>query len=536
MSNTCTIAFNDVGMAYGRKLLFLDVNLQLTAGNAYALVGANGAGKSTLFRLLTGEEEFTSGDIMRPKHASVGWLKQDQFRYEETPIRDIVLQGKQALWDALKARDALFEDDSWDDQKGFRFAELEEIIAHHDGYTAVSEAESILAGLGILPEYFEKPLKALSGGYKLRVLLAQTLFQRPNILLLDEPTNHLDILSIRWLEKFLKTDFRGLLVFISHDVDFINHVSNHILDIDYGEVRSYKGNYKKFLAAKALIEEQKAIEKKSAENKIAEMQRFVDRFGAKASKAAQARSRMKMIEKVEIPDIKHSSRVAPKFQFTVSRPSGKHVLQVKGLSKAFKAKTLFEKVNFQVTRGERIAIMGVNGIGKSTLMKLLAGQLQQDAGEVIWGHEARISYFSQDHHELLNRRVSVLDWLTEETRGANDQAIRKALGRMLFVKDDVDKDILTLSGGEAARLLLAKVMLELPNVILLDEPTNHLDLESIEALAAALSDYQGTLITVSHNRHFIDKVATRVLYFKPGGVILDHRGGYQTFEKQLEGL
>lgn len=531
--NECTIALKQVGMAYGRKLLFLDVDLHLNSGNAYALVGANGAGKSTFFRLLTGEEELTAGEVMIPKNASIGWLKQDQFRYENTRIRDIVIQGKAELWEALQAREALFLDDNWDDAKGFRLAELEEVIAHQNGYTAESEAESILEGLGILPQYYEKPLKALSGGYKLRVLLAQVLFQKPSILLLDEPTNHLDILSIRWLEKFLKTEFQGLLVFISHDVDFINHVANQILDIDYGEVRAYQGPYTKFLEAKQLVEEQKAIEKKSAENKIAEMQRFVDRFGAKASKAAQARSRMKMIEKVEIPDIKHSSRVAPNFQFTASRPSGKHVLEVINLAKSFKEKVLFEKLKFQVARGEKVAIMGVNGIGKSTMMKLLAGHLQEDAGEVKWGHEARMSYFSQDHHELLNRHVSVLQWLTDETRGANDQQIRKMLGRMLFVKDDVDKDILTLSGGEAARLLLAKVMLELPNVILLDEPTNHMDLESIEALGEALSHYEGTVLVVSHNRHFIDKVAKRILYFKPGGRIQDFQGNYTAFEKTL---
>ena len=233
MSDICTIALKDVGMAYGRKLLFLDVNLQLSSGNAYALVGANGAGKSTFFRLLTGEEELTSGEIMLPKQASIGWLKQDQFRYEDTPIREIVLQGKAALWEALKAREVLFSDDTWDEQKSFRFAEVEEMIAHHDGYSAEADAETILSGLGVLPQYFEKPLKALSGGYKLRVLLAQTLFQKPDLLLLDEPTNHLDILSIRWLEKFLKSEFQGLLVFISHDVDFIYNFSNHILYIYY---------------------------------------------------------------------------------------------------------------------------------------------------------------------------------------------------------------------------------------------------------------------------------------------------------------
>jgi ATPase subunit of ABC transporter with duplicated ATPase domains len=534
MSEPCTIALRNVGMTYGRKLLFLDVNLHLNSGNSYALVGANGCGKSTFFRLLTGEEELTSGQIMIPKDASVGWLKQDQFRYEDVCIRDIVLQGKAKLWDAFQERDVLFASETWDDAAGFRLAELEEVVAHYDGYTAVSDAESILEGLGIEPKYFDKPLKALSGGYKLRVLLAKTLFQKPSLLLLDEPTNHLDILSIRWLEKFLKNEFKGLLVFISHDVDFINNLSNYILDIDFGEVRSYKGNYAQFLKEKALIQEQKSVEKKSAEAKIAEMQRFVDKFGAKASKAAQARSRMKMIEKIEIPDLQNSSRIAPNFKFVPTRPSGKELLNVVGLKKSFKDKTLFEKLNFRITRGEKVGIMGVNGIGKSTMMKLIAGHLEQDEGEINWGHEAHVSYFSQDHHELLNRHISAIDWLTEVTRGANDQQIRKTLGNMLFTKDEVNKDILSLSGGEAARLLLAKVMLESPNVIILDEPTNHMDLESIEALAAALVSYTGTVIFVSHSRYFLHKIARRILYFKPGGVVQDHKGRYAEFAASLE--
>jgi len=344
----------------------------------------------------------------------------------------------------------------------------------------------------------------------------------------------LDILSIRWLEKFLKNEFKGLLVFISHDVDFIDNLSNYILDIDFGEVRDYKGNYAQFLKAKALVQEQKSVEKKSAEAKIAEMQRFVDRFGAKASKAAQARSRMKMIEKIEIPDLKNSSRIAPNFKFVPARPSGKELLNVTDLKKSFKDKTLFEKLNFRITRGEKVGVMGVNGIGKSTVMKLLAGHLEQDEGEVNWGHEAHVSYFSQDHHELLNRHISALDWLTEVTRGASGQDIRKTLGNMLFTQDEVNKDILSLSGGEAARLLLAKVMLESPNVIILDEPTNHMDLESIEALADALVSYTGTVIFVSHSRHFLHKIARRILYFKPGGVVQDHKGRYADFEASLE--
>lgn len=520
-------------MAYGQRLLFYDVSLTLNSGNCYALVGANGVGKSSFFRLVTGEEELTTGEIMMPKSATTGWLKQDQFRYEETLIRDIVLQGKPELFKALQERETLLASDDWDDDKGFRFASLEEVIAHYDGYTAVSDAENILAGLGIAAKYFDKPLKALSGGYKLRVLLAQTLFQNPSILLLDEPTNHLDIISIRWLEKFLKSEFKGLVIFISHDLEFIEHLSDFILDLDYGEIQQYRGNYQRFLEEKNLKVEQRLIEKKSAESKIADMQKFVDKFKAKASKAAQARSRMKMIEKIEIPDIKNSSRIAPHFQFTPQKPSGKQVLKTIGLAKSFKDRTLFKNLNLEVMRGEKIAIMGVNGIGKSTLIKILTSTIESDEGTVEWGHEVRLSYFSQDHHDLLNRSISVFNWLYEAVSGVTEQSVRKMLGQMLFVKDDVEKDILTLSGGEAARLLLAKVMLESPNLIVLDEPTNHMDIETIDALANALATFTGTVIFVSHNRHFINIIASRILYFEPEKPVYDHRGSYADFISEL---
>lgn len=516
-------------MAFGQKLLFLDVNLSLNEGSCYALVGANGCGKSTFFKLISGEEEATSGETIIPKDATIGWLKQDQFRYENTPIRDIVLQGKPNLWDALHERDALLASETWDDAKGFRLGELEETVAHYNGYTAVSDAESILIGLGIGASYFEKPLKALSGGYKLRVLLAQTLFQSPSILLLDEPTNHLDILSISWLEKFLKNSYQGLVIFISHDMEFIDNLADYILDVDYGEIKQYRPKYQRFLEEKQLVIEQKLAEKKGVEAKIADMQKFIDRFGAKASKAAQARSRMKMIEKIEIPDLKNSSRIAPIFQLSPKRGSGKQVLKATELSKAFKEKQLFKHLNFEVLRGEKIAIMGVNGIGKSTLIKILTGTIPHDDGMLEWGHEVHTSYFSQDHHELLNQHISVFDWLNGATTNNSEQEVRKILGQMLFVKDDVHKDILSLSGGESARLLLAKVMLESPNLLILDEPTNHMDLETIEALANALVSYTGTLIFVSHNRHFIGKIATRILYFEQNHHIIDFKGNYADF-------
>jgi ATPase subunit of ABC transporter with duplicated ATPase domains len=527
------IALNQVGMTFGHKLLFCEVNLDLNSDSRYALVGSNGSGKSTFFKAITGEEELSSGTITIPSDATLGWLQQDQFRHEETPIAQVVLQGKPKLAAALQERDALLASSSWDDASGFRFAELEEVILHDQGYSAAADIAKILEGLGIAASYHDKPLKTLSGGYKLRVLLARTLFQQPSILLLDEPTNHLDIVSIQWLEGYLKKTFRGLLIFISHDVSFINHLADHILDIDYGEIRKYPGQYQRFLQEKTLIAEQKALEKKSAEEKIAHMQKFVDRFKATASKAAQARARMKMIEKIEIPDVVHSSRIAPHITFLAKRPSGKQVCKVMGLGKAYQGKTLFEKLNFEIHRHDKIAILGENGKGKSTLIKILLGQVAADAGTMTWGNEVRISYFSQDHHEQLNHQASVLEWLSQERSDCTEQRIRQVLGQMLFKKEDVSKAILALSGGEAARLLLAKVILEAPNVLILDEPTNHMDIETIDALGEALKNYIGTVIVVSHNRYFIEKFANRVLYFSRRRGIQTFQGGHDEFVSKI---
>lgn len=520
-------------MTYGSRLLFCEVNLTLNSSCRYALVGANGSGKSTFFKLLTGEEELSTGDIIIPNDATIGWLQQDQFRYEDTPIYQVVLQGKPALWAALQEREALLATETWDDAKGLRFAQLEEVVQQHHGYQALADVGAILEGLGIESKFHEQPLKTLSGGYKLRVLLARTLFQNPSILLLDEPTNHLDILTIQWLEKYLKKEFHGLLVFISHDLSFINNLAEHILDIDYGEIRKYSGQYQQFLAEKALIEEQKVIEKKSAEDKIAHMQKFVNRFAATASKAAQARSRMKMIEKIDLPDVLHSSRIAPKFVFSPKKTSGKQVCKVKDLSKSYQDKTLFKSLRFEIHRGEKVAILGANGRGKSTLIKTLIGQVKQDEGMIAWGSEVRIGYFSQEHHDLLNHEVSAFQWLNEEAVDCSEQRVRQVLGQMLFKKEEMDKNILSLSGGEAARLLLAKLILDAPNVLIFDEPTNHMDIETIDALAKALCDYMGTLIVVSHNRYFIERFANHILYFSKQGEIQTFRGKYHDFMEKI---
>lgn len=506
------LSINQLSMAYGEKLLFYDVNLILSAQKRYALVGANGAGKSTFLKLITGAEKPIDGTLSIPKTVSVGWLKQDQFRYENTLIIDIVLQGKPSLWQAMQKKAVLLQSDLHNEKNINRLGKLEEEIARLNGYSAYALAAKLLIGLGIQLEYHEKHLSTLSGGFKLRVLLAQALFQEPDILLLDEPTNHLDFISIVWLERYLKNKFSGLLLFISHDVEFINRLADQILDVDYGEIRQYSGHYEKFLAEKQFIVEQKQQEKRHVELKIASMQSFVDRFRASANRAKMAQSRVKMIAKMKIPDIKQSSRLSPFFPFKTIRPSGKRVVRVKGLSKSFQEKKLFQPLNFEIKRGEKVAIMGENGIGKSTLIKILLGIIPSDQGSVEWGYETHRSYFSQDHHDLLNKQTTVLDWLEQYAAGMNEQSMRKILAHVLFNKEDVLKDILDLSGGEAARLLLGKMLLESANVLILDEPTNHLDIEATESLAHALRIYPGTLLFVSHDRHFINKIANRILF------------------------
>jgi ATPase subunit of ABC transporter with duplicated ATPase domains len=509
---------SQLSMSYGAKLLFFDVNLNLMPDKHYALVGANGCGKSTFLKLITGEEEALSGNVSIPKDAVIGWLKQDQFRYENTFITDIVLQGKPLLWHAIEEKEKLLKAEQWNDKIARKLSRLEDQIAHLDGYSAYAFAEKLLLGLGIEAGYHYKPLSMLSGGFKLRVLLAQALFQEPDILLLDEPTNHLDVISIRWLEKYLQTEFKGMVLFISHDIEFINRLADNILDIDYGEIRQYSGQYSKFLAEKNLIEEQKLHLKKNMEQKIAQMQRFVDRFGSSATRAKQAQSKARMIDKIELPDIKQSSRIAPHFHFKINRPSGKQVLSVKGLAKEFKDKKLFSNLYFEVGRGEKIAIVGENGVGKSTLIKILLAKISDYQGEYEWGYETHISYFSQDHHDLLNTNITVLNWLQNQVSQVTEQQVRKTLGQVLFTKDNAEKDILSLSGGESARLLLAKMMLTPSNILILDEPTNHLDIEATEALVEALINYPGTLIFVSHDRHFIDKIANRILYITHYGL------------------
>lgn len=522
------LTITDLAMQFGYKLLFSDVNLNINAGNRYGLVGANGAGKTTFFKVLIKDEMPSFGSVITHKYARIGCLKQDHFLYENTSIIDTVIAGKNELWSAMQEKDAILARDNIDDEAGYRLGELEQIICDNDGYTANIFAAKLLVGLGIGESLHYEPLSILSGGYKLRVLLAQSLFNNPEILLLDEPTNHLDIASIYWLENYLKEEFKGALVFISHDIMFLNNIATHILDIDYGEIRSYTGNYDKFVEQKQQIVELKLSETKNLEKKIAKMQAFVDKFRASASRSSQALSREKQIEKIELPDLQKTSRLYPSINFKQKRASGKTVLGLDNISKNYGEKNILNKVRFSVQRGEKIVIIGPNGVGKSTLLKIIMSLVKADIGTFDWSEGTQISYFAQDHHDQLNENVAVVDWLSTQAPEETYSKIRSILGQALFAQDDANKNVLKLSGGEGARLLLAKMMLEESNVLVMDEPTNHLDIESREVLKKALIQFQGTLLLVTHDRDFAKAIATRVIAVTKKGIV-DFKGTYEEY-------
>ena len=523
------ISVNNLGKAFGDQTLFEGANFQLNAGCHYGLVGANGSGKTTFLQILGGSTEASGGTVSMPKRLRLGMLQQDQFLYGDEPILSVAMMGNAELWDAMVAKEALLAaaHESFDAD---RFGELEELVQHHDGYTAESRAATILEGLGLPASVHDQPLSTLSGGFKLRVLLAQVLASAPDVLLLDEPTNHLDILSIRWLETFMR-DFPGPVVVISHDHQFLDGIATHILDVDYETVILYHGNYTAFLEEKRRERKRREKDIAGQEREIAHQQEFVNRFKAKASKARQAQSKMKIIEKKmdSMVELAQSSRRYPTFNFEAWRPSGRDVLKVKGIEKAYGDKEVLHGVDLLVRRGDRLAIMGPNGIGKSTLLKIIMGEVEPDAGEVDWGYETHPSYFAQDHREQLRDPTSSAhEWMAQFCPDKDIGFVRGRLALMLFTGDDPKKRLRALSGGEAARLVFASIALARPNVLVLDEPTNHLDLESIEALGEGLQAYTGTLILASHDRWFINQLATRIVDIEPQG-ITDYQGTYEEY-------
>lgn len=518
----------NLSMQFGPKSLFQKANLILLPPQRYGVVGANGTGKSTFLKILAGEEQASNGSVEKAKSLKIGILKQDHFRYEQERLVDVVIRGNSVLWEALTEKDRLYSKEIFTEEDGYRLSELEETVMNEGGYEAEAIAKNLLLGLGIGEKFHYGPLSALSGGYKLRVLLAQVLYQQPDIMLLDEPTNHLDIISIAWLEEFLKTSFKGLLIFISHDKSFLNNTSTNILDLDYDTITDYPGNYDKFCFAKEEDLRLKQSELKNQEKRIDALQGFVDRFGAKASKASQAASRQKMIDRIELVDIKDSNIFRPYFNFHAKKPSGKLVVKIENLHKKFAERTLLKNVSFSLQRGDKCAIVGPNGIGKSTLLKILLKELQADQGKFEWNETASIAYFAQDYRSRLIPEQTVLQWL-EDNVAAPGQEIRKVLGQVLFRGADVDKNIGVLSGGESARLVLAQLILEKHNVLIFDEPTNHLDLESIDALIEAIQLFPGTVLFVSHNRHFIDDIATRVLVITEQFGVQNYLGNYKDY-------
>lgn len=519
------IDLKNLGKSYGARTLFRGVSCKLIPGSRYGLVGANGSGKSTLLRILSGEETVSDGGFTVAKGMRLGVLQQDRFMNDADTILNVAMSGDELVMRALKEQEALIAEPMPDAE---RLAELEHQIAMHDGYTLESRTSQILEGLGIPTAAHRRPLSTLSGGFKLRVLLAQILAGNPDAMLLDEPTNHLDILSIRWLEKFLG-GYRGCAVVISHDQRFLDNVATHVLDVDYGTVTLYVGNYAAFTREKQELRARKEAEISRTTAAIAEKRAWVERFGAKATKARQAQSRLKQIEKIEVEELESSSRQSPLFRFVQERPSGKEVLELKGLKKSYGEKRVLNDVSLLLRRKERLAVIGPNGLGKSTLLKIATGRLSPDQGEVRWGYEARVGYFAQDHHELLpDPRATPLRFLWDAIPTEGASVVRGHLGRMLFSGDEVEKPIGALSGGEAARLIFCRILVEKPNVLLLDEPTNHLDLEAIAALVEGLSAYEGTLLFVSHDRAFVSALATRILEVTEQG-FRDFPGTYEEY-------
>ncbi len=497
-------------------------------GNRYGLIGANGSGKSTLMKILAGQLEPTAGNVATDPHVRLGQLSQDQFGYEEYRVLDTVIMGYDRLWKVMQERDRLYSLPEMSDEEGMLVADLEVEFAEMDGYSAESRAGELLEGIGIPVEQHQGPMSAVAPGWKLRVLLAQALFSDPDVLLLDEPTNNLDINAIRWLEEFLETS-KSTMVIISHDRHFLNTVCSHMADLDYGKLQVFPGNYDEYMTAATQARERVHSDNAKKKAKMADLQAFVSRFSANASKARQATSRARQLEKIQLEDIKPSSRVSPFIRFEQEKPLRRIAVEATNISKGFDEGPLFENLNLTIEAGSRVAILGQNGIGKTTLVRCLLKDLDVDSGDIKWSENAEAGYFAQDNAAEFEEDMSLFDWITQwQPPGAPEQLLRATLGRMLFSRDDSEKSVKVVSGGEERRLMFGKIILQKPNVIVMDEPTNHLDMESIEALNLALENYPGTLIFISHDRNFVASLATRIIEMTPSGIV-DFGGSYDEY-------
>ena len=517
----------NITMQFGAKPLFENVSVKFGDGNRYGLIGANGCGKSTFMKILGGDLEPTAGNVSKDPNERIGKLRQDQFAYEEFKVIDTVIMGHEELWAVKSERDAIYANPDMTEEDGIRAGELEAEFAEMDGYTAEARAGELLLGVGIPIEQHYGPMSEVAPGWKLRVLLAQVLFSEPDIMLLDEPTNNLDINTIRWLEGILN-ERKCTMIIISHDRHFLNSVCTHMADLDYGEIRMYPGSYDEYMIASTQAAERLAADNAKKKAQIAELKSFVSRFSANASKSKQATSRAKQIDKIQLEEVKPSSRQNPYIRFEEDKKLHRLALEVEGLSKGFDEQ-LFKDMSFMVEAGERLAVIGPNGIGKTTFLRCLIGDLEPDAGTIKWSENAQPGYYAQDHAADFEQDKTLFEWMGQWGQENDDeQVIRGTLGRLLFSQDDIKKSVKVISGGEQGRMLFGKLMLKRDNILLMDEPTNHLDMESIESLNLALENYPGTLIFVSHDREFVSSLATRIFEFTPDGIV-DFNGTYEEY-------
>jgi ATPase subunit of ABC transporter with duplicated ATPase domains len=529
---------NNITMQFGAKPLFENVSVKFGEGYRYGLIGANGSGKSTFMKILDGELEPTAGNVAKEQHERMAYLRQDQFAFEQQRVIDVVMMGHEDMWACMLEKDAIYADLEASEEDYLHAAELEARFAEYGGYTAESRAGELLLGVGIPAEQHFGPMSDVAPGWKLRVLLIQALFANPDILLLDEPTNNLDIATIRWLENAIN-ERNSTMVIISHDRHFLNQVCTHMADLDYGKIAVYPGNYDDFMEASTQARERQQSANAKARERIAELQNFVRRFSANASKAKQATSRLKLIDKLKPEDVKPSSRQYPwiRFEFDEKEKLHRQAVEIQNLSFAYHGseQKIFSKLDLSINGGDRLAVIGENGVGKTTLLKLLMNELQPQRGSIKWAEKAHPGYYAQDHAQDFSSDVSLTDWIAGFARNSASDGddlstlIRGTLGRLLFSGNEAQKAVKVISGGEQGRMIFGKLMLMKPNVLILDEPTNHLDMESIESLNSALEKFKGTLIFVSHDREFVSSLATRILEIRSDGKVVNYLGNYEEY-------
>ncbi len=521
------ITASNISLSYGTQVLFKEVNIKFTPGNCYGIIGANGAGKSTFLKILSGEIEADTGEIIISSGQRMAVLRQDHFAFNDYTVLETVIMGYEQLYAVMKERDTIYSKEDFTEEDGLRAAELEGEFAEMGGWEAEAQAAQMLNGLGIATDLQQKKMSDVEDNVKVRVLLAQALFGNPDILLLDEPTNHLDLESIHWLEDFL-ANFDNTVIVVSHDRHFLNTVCTHIADIDFGKIQLYVGNYDFWYLSSQLAAKQMKDEKKRREEKISELKEFILRFSSNVAKAKQATSRKKLIDKLTIDDIKPSSRRFPYVAFKPMRECGKNILEAKGLTKVIDGEKVLDNFDLVLNNGDKVAFVGPNHYAKTVLFEILTGNMQSDEGTYTWGVTTSLSYFPKNNSHLFTEHVSITDWLRNYSEDKDDTYIRSFLGRMLFSGDEALKDCTVLSGGEKVRCVLSRMMLEQANCLIFDEPTSHLDLEAITALNNALIDFSGVLLFNSHDHQFVESIANRIIEFTPNGVI-DRMMGFEDY-------